>query len=203
MFSYVVTCASNERFVDAGFGSQQSGTVTALWNDSGRGAVQDNFVKAFLKGRRTKTDVAFPCHHERTAVKHQFVLSAHHVDVDNRNLDFRNSLANLHFAIFLTCQFVGRPVDHYDAFRAGGSARCHRSRAPDVFANIESDSHTIDREDRGLLATGEVSLLIEYAVIGQQPFAIVGKNLTIGINSAGVVDVLVGVFGMTKEYGYP
>ena len=68
-----------------------------------------------------------------------------------------------------------------------------RARLPDVLADRRPDEHLAEAEEQQVVARGEVAVLVEDAVVRQEPLAVDAADLAVGEHEAGVVEVAVEV----------
>ena len=123
-------------------------------------------MQAFIERRRAKTNLAVGVHRERTAVENKLILTTDDIHVDNGHLHLGDAFLYLSFTSFLARHLKWRTINYYDAFSTRRATCAHRSRIPDVLANVEPDTNALDLEYRCFPARREVALLVENAVVG-------------------------------------
>src|SRR5210317_163381 len=121
--------------------------------------------------------------------------------IHNRDADLSHASAHDVFSFLLAADFERRSIDHESAFSTGRPAGTHRSRLPDVLADIQANAQAIEFEYGGLPPCREISLLIKHRIVWQQLLAIARDDLAIQQHGAGIVDLPVVVFRKPEENG--
>ena len=201
MLGHVVPRAGDQRFINACLGRQGLGDRSGLRYNSPRLATQLHEVEPFFEHVRAKLHLALAIHDERPSVKYEFVLAAHHVEVDQRNASFLHALARDVLAAFLRIHVIRRAVDDEDDFGPRAATCRNRFLLPDVFADIEATANAIDLEDGCLPARCEVTFFVEYAVVRKQMLAVSRQLFAIFKDGAAVVNEIVNVFRKADDDG--
>ena len=111
---------------------------------------------------------------ERRAVEDQLVLPADLVDVDDVAVGVLGPGGDHPLPLALPAREVGRAVGDHDELGAARGLLGDRSlRAPHVLADRDADLHASDLVQlQGLVAGGEVALLVEHGVVRQEALAV-------------------------------
>ena len=158
-------------------------------------------VQRFLEKRQLVGRLSVRIERERGAVEYEFILAADEVCVNNGEPGLGGAVARHGQARGMLARVIGRCVQHQQHLRSRGTrhTRCvgaprlaalPRSAAfragtgfdrallaPKVLADIESQAHAAHVEHHRLAAGLEITLLVEYGVIGQVALAIVAAIL--------------------------
>ena len=140
-------------------------------------------------------DPALGVEDERGAVEHQLVLAADQVHVDQRAGGVEGPGGEHPLPLRQPGCVVGRGVEVDDqlgpARRLVGDGPVGRPR---VLADHDADPDAPDDEELArVVAGGEVALLVEDPVVGQQPLAVDAVDLALGAHRGRVVEVTAGV----------
>ena len=101
----------------------------------------------------------------------------------------------------LAVRFVRRTVNHNQYLGTGRTAGSGGRAAPNILTDIDSDTNTVERKYRRLLARRKVTLLVEDAVVWQQVLVIMRENLTVPEHHAGIKNVIVLVVRKPDQHG--
>src|SRR5690606_34938153 len=130
-----------------------------------------------FKLRSLKTHIATGIANKRSAIKHQFVLPAHLVDVHHRQTSriLTQAVATLlHFILR-----KGRGIEHQHGLCTGVSSLLRAAAFPEVLANRQAETHTINVKHKGFAARTEIAFFVEHAVIGEFLLAVLAYALAI------------------------
>ena len=152
--------------------------------------VHDHDVLHELGGARQHR--ARRVHDERGTVEDQLVLSPDLVDVDERARGVGRARAEHALALLEPARVVRGGVEVDDELGPARGLRGSRPvRAPDVLADRHAHPYAADDEEhRVALAGGEVALLVEHGVVGQQPLVVHALHLAVGADRGRVVQVV-------------
>ena len=132
---------------------------------------------------------------DRPAVEHQLVLAAHLIDVDHVHRSVSGPGGQHRFPIGLLASVKRAPVEiEHHLSPTTGQLGDGPSGAPGVFADRhpELDSMELHQRQR-LLPAGEVALLVEHRVVGQQTLVIAEHHLTLKTQGSPVEQISVEV----------
>ena len=127
----------------------------------------------------------------RRAVEHQLVLAAHQVHVEHGHRRIGGAGGEHGLALVDPTRVVRRRVDVHDELRAAGGLRHDGpGRAPGVLADRDADLRTGDHEQRTVDdRRGEVALLVEHRVVGEQVLAVHALHPPVRTHRGGVGEV--------------
>src|SRR6185437_9842467 len=135
------------------------------------------------------------------AVEHDLVLTAHLVEIDERQAGFRHAGNDVVHANVFLADLEGRTVRHQQDFASRLGKAFHDIRRPDVFADRHANTHAADVERAGHGADGEDALFVEHAVIGQIDLAGDAFHFARVEIDKGVVELALLHPGRADEHG--
>ena len=147
-----------------------------------------------LEPGRAREHLALVVEHDRMPVEEKLVLAADGVDEgDVADVVSRASLEHL-LSLHVLAHVERRGGDVDEELRAG-ERKVGRGRAglPDVLADGRADQGFAVCEEEEVAARGEVAVLVEDAVVGEEPLVVDRLHLAVGANGAAVVEVAVEV----------
>ncbi len=141
-------------------------------------------AERLLPGRKLHGKARILVQHEGGAVEHELVLSAHLIDVSERQPRFLHARLGNAVTHVLLVDPIGRAVGHDEQFRPSDSQRLAHLLAPDILAdrNAELDPAKVDR--RRHRPRSEHPLLVEHAVIRQ--VVLEAERLDAAVDPAGL-----------------
>ena len=147
-----------------------------------------------FEARRAREHLALVVEHDRVPVEDELVLAADGVDEgDVADVVARTRLKHLlALAVLADVERRGRDVDEQLRAREREVGR-GRARLPDVLADGRPDQRLAVLEEEQVAARGEVAVLVEDAVVGEEPLAVDRLHLAAGADGARVVEVAVEV----------
>ena len=123
--------------------------------------------------------LALAAEHLGAAVENQLVLTAHLIEVDQRQTGLIAALGHQLAADPGFFLIIGRGVDGEQQFgpcRLGGQ---RRTRLPQIFTDEQPQLVTPEWHHAGLGCSGKVALLIKHAVVGQILLEVTGNQLAL------------------------
>ena len=132
----------------------------------------------FAKRRQLRGERPVGIERERCAFKHELVLSADLVDVEQRQVRLNHPRDRDVEALVDDAAAVGRTVRHQQNFAAGLGDALDRVRPPDVLADRNADANTAKNHRTRCGAWGEHPLLVEHAVVRQIDLEAQGGDAT-------------------------
>ena len=143
----------------------------------------------FNKGRQLKREAAVSVEAERAAVKHQLILPAHLIDIDQWQAALGHAGDDGVQPLQQTPAPIGRAIGHDENFSARLGQAFHHILAPDVFADWDADAHAVDGNRTRHGACIKDALFIEHTVIGQIIFETHGSDAPVLQHADRVVDL--------------
>ncbi len=148
-----------------------------------------------FKGRGVREDLAAGPEDDAVAVEDQLVLAADRVDVDDVRAVVGRALGDHLLALDALAGVERRAVDVDQHLGAVLGLPCHRAgRIPAVLADGDADLQAALVDDRAAVADGEITLLVEDAVVRQEHLVVDGLQLAVADVGGGVEDLAVLVY---------
>jgi hypothetical protein len=144
-----------------------------------------------VEHRRARRDGSFRVEHERTAVEHDFVLSAAQVRIEQRDADLAHARSHRLLAVGHLAEVERRCIDHAQQLRAGSTRSARRLVEPGVLADDDADLQPLDLEHQRrqprVAPRREIAPLVEHLVIGQLALAVGAEHAPAGEHRSRVV----------------
>jgi hypothetical protein len=184
----VVARAHQQRLVNArGLGGNRRDLARRDLDAVGAALELDD-VEPLAEGRRSESDLTLGVERDRAAVEHELVLTADHVQIDDRQACLGDALGEQRLALALLGDMIGRAVADEDDLGAG---RAHRSAGlglPNILTDRQAQLHTAELDDRRAAAGREIALLVEHGVVRQHDLAVPRDDLLVIEERGGIVD---------------
>src|SRR6185312_9740521 len=154
------------------------------------GRVEVDEEQRFLEPRRPREHLALAVEHDRVAIEDQLVLPPDRVDERDEAGCVPGTLLEhlLTLAVLADVERRRRHVQEQLGAREREVGR-RRSWLPHVLADGHAGERLAQPEQEQVAARREVALLVEDAVVGQEPLAIDGLHAAVRTDRAGVVEV--------------
>ena len=145
----------------------------------------------FIKDRHLHRKLATGVERERATVKDLIVLTAHHVEVDQRQASFDNTADHLVHAYIKFAAIIGGAIGHEQEFSACFFQRFRHVLVPCIFANGAADAGV----SNGIRAAQRTAVkdadLIEHILIGEVMFECLARDLATATDKVGVVELAI------------
>jgi hypothetical protein len=157
----------------------------------------------FFEAGRAREHLALVVEHDRMTVEDELVLAADEVAEGEVGRVVASARDEHLLAVLRLADVVGRRRQVDEQLRARErEVRRGRARLPDVLADRRPYQHLAELEQEQLPAGGEVPVLVEDAVVGQEALAVERLHLAVRTDRAGVEEVAVEP-GRADERGDP
>ena len=130
-------------------------------------ALKNNGADAFRKRRQLAGERTIGVECEGAAVKHQLVLSADLIEIDQRQAAFDHARDRNRHPLVVLAAPIGRAVGRQQQLRARLDQRLDNVGAPDILADRQAKAHAAKRNRPWRRTGGEDPLFVKHAVIGQ------------------------------------
>ena len=154
-----------------------------------RPLVEVDDEQSLLEAGRSGDDLALGVEDERVPVEDELVLAADGVAEDERAAVVPRPRREHLLALRVLADVERRRGEVDEDLRAClGALDGGRAGLPDVLADRQSESRLAVLEQHDVRAGLEVALLVEHAVVRQQPLAVDGTHVAVGAHEARVVE---------------
>ena len=158
-----------------------------------------NKINHFRKHRPLVRELACTVHGKRRAIKHQLILPAHLIDVDDRDAGIRRTLAHNFIASLQLRHVIGRGVQHQQHLCAGIACGNRGGLLPHVLANVDAQAHALMLEHARRITGVEVAHLVEHLVVRQQRLQIRRNNAPIPQHRSRIEILIAHAMRMTDD----
>ena len=133
--------------------------------------------RVFSKAERSARQAALALQRKRAPLKHHFVLATHHVGIDQRQADRQHTRSHGFFTLGGFALVKRRGVQHHQKLCPVVAGVQRGLLEPSVFANEQTNAHTLHREHAGVVAGFEITAFIKHLVVGQLALGITGHQM--------------------------
>ncbi len=156
------------------------------------GRVDVDDEQRLLEAGRAGDHLALVVEHDRVAVEDQLVLPADRVAEGEETAVVAGARDEHLLAVLGLADVVRRGGEVDDQLGAGErEVGGGRPGLPDVLADRRPDQRLAELQEHEVAAGGEVAVLVEDAVVGQEPLAVDGRDPAAGADRARVREVAV------------
>ena len=153
--------------------------------------IQVGYDEAVFKGRAAGDDRPVRRADNAGAVKHQFILPAHRVQIGDEHAVVRRAGGNHTLPLPRLAGVKRRSVDIHDDLGAGFPLGHNRANGiPDVFADAHAHRSAVDDIHRAFLSPAKIAVFVKHPIVGQVHFAILVQNAAVVDNGGGVGNIV-------------